>query len=302
MRALPITVPTVATLAAAAALLAACAGAPPSAPPAPPDAPTCPSTAEVADTARRWVALEALPIRSAPMTLEGAACAQRKLVAALEPSQGKVVGWKAGLTNVAVQQRFGLSSPLQGTLLAKMILPSGSTVPAKFGFRPFAEPDLVVEIGSAAVNQATSPEQMLAAVRSIRPFIELPDVLVEDPSKITAPVLLANNVGARLGVLGDPIPVRADAAFAESLKSMRVRSTDAGGKELGAAPGAAILGHPLNAMSWLVAELKKQGIVLKPGDLLSLGAFGNLPVAAGNTLTVTYEGLPGNPAVSVTFK
>ena len=49
---------------------------------------------------------------------------------------------------------------------------------------------------------------MLAHVSRIYPFIELPDTLVQDPSKINAPTLVLINVGARLGVLGAPIAVR----------------------------------------------------------------------------------------------
>jgi 2-keto-4-pentenoate hydratase len=135
---------------------------------------------------------------------------------------------------------------------------------------------------------------VLQTLRNVRPFIELPDTLVEEPSKITAAVLVANNAGARLGVLGQPLPVRADEAFANALKSMRVRTADDTGKQLAAAPGTANLGHPLNTVMWLAAELRKEGITLKPGDLLSLGAFGPGPAQAGRTVTVTYEGLPGN--------
>ena len=43
-------------------------------------------------------------------------------------------------------------------------------------------------------------------------------------------------------------------------------------------------------------------ITLKPGDVLSLGAFGNLQTPAGASLTVVYEGLPGNPTVSVNIR
>jgi 2-keto-4-pentenoate hydratase len=111
------------------------------------------------------------------------------------------------------------------------------------------------------------------------------------------------NVGARLGVLGAPVPVRNDAAFADALRTMTVRGVDGTGKEHGAAPGSAILDHPLNAVIWLAADLKRAGITLKPGDLLSLGSFSPaLPVTAGSTLRVTYEGLPGNPSVQVKFK
>lgn len=283
-------------LALVAAAVSGCATPPP------PDPPTCPGYAAIVDKVQRYVALQTLPMPDAGMTMAGAACGARKFVAALEPTHGKVVGYKAGLTNPAVQQRFGLAAPLKGTLLAGMMLNDGAEVPARFGARPFLEPDLVVEVASSAIHDARTPLEVLTTLRSVRPFIELPDTLVEDPAKITAPVLVANNVGARLGVLGKPLPVRADQAFADALKAMRVRTADDTGRELGVAPGTAILGDPLNAAIWLAAELRKEGIMLKPGDLLSLGAFGAGPVEAGRTVTVTYEGLPGNPTVSVKFR
>jgi 2-oxo-hept-3-ene-1,7-dioate hydratase len=103
-------------------------------------------------------------------------------------------------------------------------------------------------------------------------------------------------------VLGTPSPARTDAAFAEALQKMTVKARDASGTELSSAPGAAILGHPLNAVIWLAADLKKDGITLRRGDLLSLGAFGNLPAIPGQALRVTYEGLPANPSVQVRFR
>ena len=286
-----------------AAFVTGCAAPPsPPSPPSPPDVPTCPSQAEIADKVQRYLALQTVPMAPASLTMAGAVCGARKFVAALVPTQGQVIGYKAGLTNPAVQQRFGLTSPLKGTLLARMMLNDGATVPAHFGARPFIESDLVVEVASSDIHDARTPLDVLKSLRNVRPFIELPDALVEDPSKITAPALVANNVGARLGVLGQPLPVTADEAFANALRTMRVRTTDNTGKEIGAAPGTAVLGHPLNAVIWLAAELRKEGITLKPGDLLSLGAFGAGQAEAGRTVTVTYEGLPGNPAVRVTFR
>lgn len=268
------------------------------------DAPTCPADAEIAATAHLYVSLQPLPLPAAPMTAEGALCAQRKLMKALAPTHGPVVGYKAGLTNPAVQKRFNIDQPLRGTLLAGMLLKDGAQVPARFGAKPFAEADLMVEVGSSAIHDATTPAQALASLRAIVPFIELPDTLVDDPGKLTAPVLLANNVGARLGVMGTPIPVTpANAAeLSEALRTMTVRTTDASGKELAQGPGAAILGHPLNAVLWLATQLRKEGITLKPGDLLSLGAFSASPVAAGQSLRITYDGLPGQPTVGVGFR
>lgn len=280
---------------AAIAWLAGCASTPP-------EPPGCPTAAETQERVRLFTALQPLPNPPATMTREAAACGAGRFVAALSATQGPVVGYKAGLTNPAVQQRFGLTAPLRGTLLRDMLLKDGAEVPAKFGARPFLEPDLVVEVGSAAIHEAKTPEQVLPHLRAVIPFIELPDTLVADPSKINAPTLVLINVGARLGVLGAPQPVRTDAAYAEALRDMTVRTVDGSGKEMAAAKGSAILGHPLNAVIWLAAELKKDGITLRPGDLLSLGAFGMGPVQAGQTVRVIYDGLPGNPQVSVRFR
>ncbi|MFZ4650288.1 MAG: 2-keto-4-pentenoate hydratase [Rubrivivax sp.] len=283
-------------LALLAAALAGCATAPP-------DAPTCPTDAVVAQAAARYAALQPEPNPPAELTAAGAACGQAKLVRALAPTHGRVVGWKAGLTNPVMQKRFGVDQPVRGALLEKMMLRDGAEVPAKFGVRPFLEADLLVEVGSSAIHDAKTPLEVLAALKSVIPFIELPDINIADPSKITGPAITWVNVGARLGVTGTPIPVRPDAAFAEALRSMTVRVVDGAGRELDAARGEVILGHPLNAVMWLAADLKRAGITLRPGDLLSLGSFSKgLPTQPGASARVVYEGLPGNPSVSVRFR
>lgn len=47
----------------------------------------------------------------------------------------KTVGYKAGLTNPAVQKRFGASAPVWGVLYAPMMLADGATLDAAFGAR-----------------------------------------------------------------------------------------------------------------------------------------------------------------------
>jgi 2-keto-4-pentenoate hydratase len=61
--------------------------------------------------------------------------------------------------------------------------------------------------------------------------------------------------------------------------------------------------HPLNAVLWLAQDLEKSRMRLKPGDVLSLGSFtAPLTPRPGLIVTVRYEGLPGDPTVSVRFK
>jgi 2-keto-4-pentenoate hydratase len=267
-----------------------------------PEPATCPTDAAVAEMARRYVALEPEPNPPESLTMAGALCGRDKFVRALGASQGRVVGYKAGLTNPAVQKRFGHPSPVRGTLFERMMLADGAEVPARFGQRPVFEADLVVEVGSADVHDARTPREVLAALRSVRPFIELADLAVQDPSKLGGSGIALINVGARLGVLGAPIPA-GNPALVDALRDMTVRVLDGGGKELDSGRGSAILEHPLNAVIWLAEDLRRAGITLKPGDLLALGSFSRLmPPQPGNTARVVYEGLPGNPSVSVRFR
>ena len=232
-------------------------------------------------------------------TIEDGLCAQKKLVTLLEQRWGKPIGYKAGLTSKPAQDTFKVNEPVRGVLLADMMLKSGAKVPAKYGALPRYEADMVVVVGSADINAATTPKEVLKHLASVRPFIELPDLVVDSPAKLNGASITGINVGARFGVLGDAIPVQQTDAFLAALAEMNVRITDQTGQQLVAAPGAAILGHPLNAVLWL----RKSGITFKPGDVLSLGSFGPpLVPKAGMTATMTYVGFPGNPSISVTFE
>lgn len=235
------------------------------------------------------------------------ACTRAKVNALLAQRMGKVVGYKAGLTNPAVQKRFNTDKPVWGQLYEGMVLQSGATVEAAFGARPLYEADMLVRVKSAAINQARTPMDVLEAIDQVTPFIELPDLLVQAPPKLNGAGVSAINVGARLGVAGAPLPVpvlRAERyAMLDALRDMRVTLQDASGASLGGGKGSDILEHPLNAVVWLAGALAQEGLALQPGDLISLGSFSPLlPPKAGLAVTATYDGLPGAAPVRVTFK
>jgi len=263
----------------------------------------CPSDTDTALMAARFANLQPVPNPPADMSMADALCGRDTFTRFLGQNYGKVVGYKAGLTNPAVQKRFNYPNPVRGTLFKKMLLEDGAQVPAKFGARPVFEADLVMEVRDTGINKATTALGALRHISRIYPFIELPDLMVEDPAKITGPSIVYSNVGARLGVLGKPFGVKATPELVEALANMTVRLTDLDGKELDTSKGNAILGQPLNAVLWLVKDLNASGISLKKGDLLSLGSFSRLlPPKPGTGAKVSYEGLPGNPTVSVRFK
>lgn len=271
---------------------------------APAAAASCPGAAPLAAAvARAWEARA--PVRGLPADLgmAQALCIRDRLIERLEARFGRVIGYKAGLTNQALQQRFGHASPVRGALFEQMLLPDNAEVPARFGARPVIEADLLVEVGDAAINDASSHLDALRALSKVIPFIELPDLGIAEGEPITAPKIVAINVGARGGVLGTPVAVESSQAFADRLAAMRVVMRDETGREVANSPGTAILGHPLNAVLWLIEDLRRSEIRLKAGDVLSLGSFSPLaPPRPGGSYTVRYLGLPGEPEVSVRFE
>ncbi len=266
----------------------------------------CLTDAQVADLTTHYFAkTPAANIEN--LTDAGGACTRAKFNAHIAPRLGKVVGYKAGLTNPAVQKRFGTDKPVWGTLYEGMVQPSGTTVEAAFGARPLFEADMLVRVKNAAIHAARSPLEVLEAVDQVIPFIELPDLLVQAPPKLNGAGVSAINVGARLGVVGQPLTVpvlRAERyALLDALRDMQVTVTDAPGTVLGQGKGSDILEHPLNAVVWLAQALQQEGITLQPGDLISLGSFSPLlPPKPGQTITVTYTGLPGAQPVRVSFR
>jgi 2-keto-4-pentenoate hydratase len=261
----------------------------------------CPGPDEIRRYVEDWQAKR--PAKALPVAdMKDAACAQGKVVEAMGPTLGKVVGYKVGLTSKATQERFGTNAPVAGVLLQGMILDSGASVPAAFGARPVWEADMLLVVKDEGINQAKTLEEALRHISAMRPFIELPDLALAPSEKLDGIQLTAINVAARVGVAGPEVPLEPGPETVQRLADVRIIVTDATGAKLAEGAGSATLGNPLGAVVWLVEELGKHGQKLSAGDLISVGSFTPLtPPKPGQEVTATYEGLPGTPKVSVKF-
>jgi 2-keto-4-pentenoate hydratase len=264
-----------------------------------------PSKASIKAVAEAWLAKKPAPSFGATMSMAEAAKVQGRYNALIARDMGRVVGYKAGLTNPAVQKRFGYDRPVRGTLFARMILSSPARVPAAYGARPVFEADMIAVVGDAKkLMAAKTPLEGLQALKEVRSFIELPDLVFDPQVKLDGPHLLGINVGARLGVLGAPIPLPATAESVANLAEMKIEVIDQNGAVIGGGKGSDVLDNPLNAVLWIAESLRAEKKTLKGGELLSLGSFSALlPPKAGTTITVRYTGLGPTPAeVKVTFE
>ena len=261
----------------------------------------CPDSAAVAAYVAEVVTARISKGFGDALNLADAECARNKLAHVLPRVLGPTVGYKAAFTNVSAQERNGLKGPSWAVMFSKLLVESGATIPARFGAQPRYEPDLVVVVKDSGLASADSPLEALQHLEAIVPFIELPDLMLNDDAVGTA--LIATNIGSRGGVLGPRVRIQPTEAFLTALRTMTVVTEDGGGKELARARGDLLMGHPVNVALWLAKTLRSAGITLKRGDLLSLGAFRPpAPPVPGTTITVRYLGLPGDPQVTVHFK
>ena len=178
-------------------------------------------------------------------------------------------GWKIAATSPAGQAHIGVDGPLAGRLLGAQVVDEGASVPLGGCHMRVAEPEFAFRMGrdlaprSAPYRQA----EVLDAVDSLHPAIEVPDSRFEDFARAGAAQLIADNACAHRFVLG-----RATGANWRVVDLSRhvVRGEVlAGAARVGS--GANVLGGPGIALTWLANELSGLGITLAAGQVVTTG-------------------------------
>lgn len=194
--------------------------------------------------------------------------------AAADP--GKPVGYKVGFTGEAGQKRFAIPHPAVGVILQGMLVKSDSRLPANFAYRGLVEPDVLVTVKSRAIMQATTIEDVALHLDKLYAFLELPSVRLAKDRQVSAKELIALDIGATKMVVGEGIQVEATPTFLSMVQQAQTSFTDQNGKVVQQAPMSNLMGHPFNAVLWLIKQLQQQGKALQSGDYISLGAVGKL--------------------------
>ena len=245
----------------------------------------CPDGSLMQNAARGWIAGQRLPdpqVRS----LEDGLCAYTTFRSVLEAELGPPVGVKVGFTSRPVQEKFGIDSPVAGALFAPMLLPDGARVSMAGSRTPFYEADLMVTVGDRAIMQARTREEAAAALRDVRPFVELPDIALQKGVTPTGPLMAAYGVTPWRGVLGRGIAIADLEDPVADLAALTV-SLRVDGEIVDAARADMLLEHPLDVVLWLVEH---GGYDLKPGSVISLGSLGQLhPARAGQRVSAIYR-------------
>lgn len=236
----------------------------------------------------------------AGLTPEAAVDIQKRVVYALSEKWGGVAGYKAALTNADIQQKMGITEPLLGIFLNKMLIKSPAVINTRSAVHPFAEADLLVRVKDASINDAKTDEEILAAIDQVIPFIEIPDRLYSTDKPLSADMLTAINTGARYGVMGEPIAM----ADIDNFNQCQVGIVYEDRSHLKTGLCSSLMGKPVNVIRWLRDKLLAMNYPLKKGSLLSLGSLTSPISVKKGRLSAVYTGLgtQSHVTVSVTFK
>jgi 2-keto-4-pentenoate hydratase len=190
----------------------------------------------------------------------------------------RLIGWKVGINDPAVQRHFGLARPVLGHLTTASLIEAGDTHLVAGGVRVGVEPEVAIHLGPGG------------AIESLGPAIEVVDL---DPAQTELEAILAGNVFHRGVVLGPT----ADGVSPDEVSSIEVTVTKNGSvaerarfADAGEDPPAvvdliatrlALVGERLEAGQVIIAGSLTPIVFVEPGDRVEvgLGPLGSLTLA-----------------------
>src|SRR5690348_4265612 len=116
--------------------------------------------------------------------------------ATLEGRSGApLFGWKIAATSIAGQRHINVDGPLAGRLLAEKVVPDGSTISLAGNQMRVAELELAFRMGRDLAPRAKpyTVDEVMAAVATLHPAIEIPDSRYDDFCAVGAAQLIADN-------------------------------------------------------------------------------------------------------------
>lgn len=198
-------------------------------------------------------------------------------------------GWKIAATSAAGQKHINVAGPMAGRILSETVIPDGGTASMAGNEMAVAEPEFAfrMRVDLPARSAPYSVQQVLDAVDTLHPAIEIPDSRFADFTAAGEAQLIADNACAHLFVLGP-----ATTADWRAMDLIEHRPVIAMRGETFTGHGKNVLGDPRVALAWLANELRQLGINLKAGRVVTTGTcHPPLPIKAGDFCAADFGAL-----------
>ncbi len=192
-------------------------------------------------------------------------------------------GWKIAATSLAGQRHIGVDGPLAGRILTERVHAPGATIPLAGNRMLVAELEFAFRMARDLPPRAAAytESEVLDAVATLHPAIEVPDSRFERFETAGAAQLIAEAACARDFVLGE-----ATVADWRAL-DLSAHTVTGAIPRTGTHPGIGsnVLGDPRTALAWLVNELSGLGTTLAAGQVVTTGTcVVPIPIAPGDRL------------------
>lgn len=198
-------------------------------------------------------------------------------------SDQPLYGWKIAATSIAGQKHIGVDGPLAGRLLAERVIADGGACVLGNNLMKVVELEFAFRTGR---NLAPRPEpyseaDVLEAVASLHPAIEIPDSRYAHFETVGLAQLVADNACAHRFVLGPAAPEGWRGLDLAAHRGQAFKN----GERAAEGIGSNVLGSPVTALAWLANELSRHGMTLAAGQVVTTGTcLVPLAVAAGDRI------------------
>lgn len=199
---------------------------------------------------------------------------------------GKLGGMKMGLTSHAKMKQMGVDVACYGFLNAHSAYAEGADIPAADFIHPRIEAEVAAVTKAPLRGPGCHLGQVLAAIDFVMPAVEIIDSRYEN-FRFDLKSVVADNTSAAGFVTGGRTARPTDV----DLRTMGV-VLEKNGAVVETGAGAAVLGHPANAIAMLANMLAARGEEIPAGTFIMTGGItAAVAVEPGDSFSIRYQGL-----------
>lgn len=213
-----------------------------------------------------------LPATLMPRSADEAYAMQAEFVGMRARKLGRVAGYKIALTTPAMRKMMGMTDSIAGAMLEKSLLRSPARVRAADYVQLLVEFELAFELAEdlPAIEAPYTRQRIEKAVGAAMPAFELADDRSADYARLKDHplMLIADNAWNEGAVLGKPVREWRDIDLGALSGVAKVN-----GKKVGEGRGRDVMGHPLEALTWVANNLAARGLGLWRSDVVITGSL-----------------------------
>jgi len=221
------------------------------------------------------------------MTPADAYAVQQVITARRVDAGSRIIGWKLGLTSVAMQRQLGVDQPDYGPILSDWVVPDGGEVRVADLIQPRVEAEIAFILGADLSGPGVTAADVRAATEAVTPSLEIIDSRIRD-WRIGLTDTVADLASTARVIVGST-----RTALDEGLEPRELRVVlERDGKVIDEGIGAAALGDPIEAAAWAANTLGALGVWLEAGHVIMTGALhASVPIRSGESYRATIDRL-----------